>query len=512
MLSSRLCALIQGLSSHEFEDLSAFFAYRGLRSRLAGKLLDGLRNSPDPMTKEQVCEAYGITDATFRTVKSEMEKALLEWSILNTDGWVTAHLRNLIASHVLLHWGESQRAWKLAHEVQHQATADSHFAVARLALELRSALVQYVHPDDASNQMNVIVGEIDQLAATAEVLKTVSRLYVKAGTLATSSMLLRSAESIRQFEEISQAFGKLNAQFPDLPFNTWAYHIQTEALLAQMRGDEQHAFRCYDLLWVRMNTDPKPIPVADHRFYQHIQTYILSAISAKAWPKAIEVDLVHKRAIAELYGNPPLLKGMNHAFSVLIDIGHRGPDPARLKELSDVISYMARAKSNANGDFNIFEWNLHMASAMLPLLLRHCFDLGLLKECELLLGLVSQMTARNTSASTDLQAIAPLIFLAVRHGQLSHGSRKPLVIDPQFEAQAASAYHHFRRNKGLFVIEWELARLFHSLSQGRKDQKALFQKTAAKLSQLSATCPYYMALMLMFDFEGWVESRANGKE
>jgi hypothetical protein len=376
MLSSRLCALIQGLSSHEFEDLSAFFAYRGLRSRLAGKLLDGLRNSPDPMTKEQVCEAYGITDATFRTVKSEMEKALLEWSILNTDGWVTAHLRNLIASHVLLHWGESQRAWKLAHEVQHQATADSHFAVARLALELRSALVQYVHPDDASNQMNVIVGEIDQLAATAEVLKTVSRLYVKAGTLATSSMLLRSAESIRQFEEISQAFGKLNAQFPDLPFNTWAYHIQTEALLAQMRGDEQHAFRCYDLLWVRMNTDPKPIPVADHRFYQHIQTYILSAISAKAWPKAIEVDLVHKRAIAELYGNPPLLKGMNHAFSVLIDIGHRGPDPARLKELSDVISYMARAKSNANGDFNIFEWNLHMASAMLPLLLRHCFDLA----------------------------------------------------------------------------------------------------------------------------------------
>ncbi|MCF8257274.1 MAG: hypothetical protein K9J06_06955 [Flavobacteriales bacterium] len=499
------------MNPQEFDDLSAFFAYRGLQSRLAGKLLDGLRNSSGPLDKEEVCQSHDLTDATFRTIKYEMEKTLLEWSILNNNGWVAPHLRNLIASHVLLHWGESQRAWKLAQEVQHQATADSHFAVARLALELRSALVQYVHPDDTSDQFNAIVGEIDELTRTAEVLKTVSRLYVKAGTLTTSSMLLRSAESIGQFEAIVQEFKEVSKQHPDLPFNTWAYHIQTEALLAEMRGEEQHVFRCYDLLWVKMNTDPRPIPLADHRFYQFIQTYILSAISAKAWPKAVEADLAHKTAISEIYGNPPLLKGMNHAFSVLIDIGHQGPDPARLKALSAVIANMARASTNEDGDFNIFKWNLHMASAILPMLLRHCFNLGLLKECEKLLGIVTKMTARNTSAATDLQAIAPLIFLAVRYGQLSHRSRKPQLFDPQFEARAASAYHHFRRNKELFVIEWELARLFHSLAQGRKDQKALFQRTSDRLAQLSNTCAYYKALMLMFDFEGWVEARTQAK-
>jgi len=509
MLSTRLCSLIQGLSPQEFEDLSAFFAYRGLQSRLAGKLLDGLRNSSGPLDKAEVCQAHGLTDATFRTIKYEMEKTLLEWSILNNNGWVAPHLRNLIASHVLLHWGESQRAWKLAMEVQHQATHDLHFAVARLALELRSALVQYVHPDDASDQMKVIVGEIDEMTATAELLKAVSRLYVRAATLATASMLLRSDESLHEFEEITQQFNRLNMQHPDLPFNIWAYHIQTEALLAQMRGDGQDAFRCYDLLWVRMNTKPRPIPTADHRYYQFVQTYILNAVNASAWPKAVEANRAHREVITELHGNPPMMLGMNHAFSVLIDIGHQGPDPARLKALSDVIADMARARINANGDFDIFKWNLHMASALLPMMLRHCFGLGLLKECEMLLGIVAKMTARNTAAATDLQAIAPLILLAVRHGQLSHRSMRPLAADSQFEAQAASAYHHFRRNKDLFAVEWELARLFHSLSQGKKDQRALFQRTSERLAQLSTTCPYYKALMLLFDFEGWVEARTQ---
>lgn len=506
----RLLALIKGLSEDDLADLMSFLAYRNQATRLPGRMMACLRQSDRSISKEKLCEQLNITDGSFRTAKTELVRFILEWQSLNRAGWSAPGLRKLIATHTLLEWGEIQQAYRLANQVQEEAERDCRYAVARLALELRSALVQRMHQDDASAQLNKLVKEMDRMNAQAELLRNATSLYAEAATLAEKSMLLRQPEQVEHFLKLEKRSATMTKRETDMPFNLWAYHVQTQAILAQTKGDVQLCYEHLKALWTRMNIPPMPIPLADHRFYQFFLSFINMAIRVEDTLHAHDANLLYLMAIERFYGNDPRLLALNHVFNRLILLQYAQNRAENIYELKSTVALLRSGHSSSQGNFNLNDWNLHIVTSALPLLIGVCFKHALFKECGQLLGLIKLMKAKNSGAVIDLQELAPLIGLVVRYEELLV-LRSDRTSDKLFEGGANYCYHYFRKHRNRCPTEWTLSRLFNGLSSGKKSSDCLFGDAKFAFEQLQSETHYFHSMMQIFDFNSWINSHTQAK-
>lgn len=504
----RLRTVLIGLDEEDALDLKAFLAYRGQANRLPCKLFNELMVKDASPTKDRLLKQLDTTDGAFRTAKAELVKLVLEWRSLNSKGWTSPLLRKLMKSHTLLEWGESKKAYNYALEVQLQAEEHNYYAVARLALELRSALAQRVYPDHSSEQLKHYVDEMARIDGLSKTFKEVTDLYIMVARLADGSMLLRNPTDYNLFNELNAKAQKMQKRMSDLPFNLWAYHMQTLAILAQMQGNMELTHQYFSQLWQQMNVTPRPIPMGDHRFYQFFLSYIETAIRCRDTYHAHDANLLYASAISMYYGNSQKLRALNHLFGNLIELQEMEEDQPDLSHLKESICNIHHGRLTDDGDFDLMGWDLYISTSILTLLISTCFENHLWKECGHLLGLAKRLNAKNTASATDLQTIAPLIGLAVQFEQ-NATTRNPISANRIFEADANYCYDHFRKQRDHYPIEWELARLFHRLSSGRKPQQKLFNEINGVLENLQQDAPYYHAFMQFFDFGKWIGRHAE---
>ncbi|MCF8463536.1 MAG: hypothetical protein K9G41_01740 [Flavobacteriales bacterium] len=506
----RLLALLKGLSAEDHADLMSFLAYRHQATRLPGRLVTLLRQSDTSITKTAVCKELAITDGSFRTAKTELVRFILEWQSLNSPGWNAPSLRKLIATHTLLEWGETKQAFQLAKQVQVDAELNCNYAVARLALELRSALVQRMYPDDAAIKLKKLMIEMDALNCNTKLLRHITELYVNVATLAEKSMLLREATRIEHFLLLEQQSAKIAKRQNDMPFHLWTYHVQTQAILAQIKGNLPLSYRHLKALWTKMNTPPMHIPMADHRFYQFFLSFIDMAIRAEDTLHAHDANLLYHTAIDRFYGNDPCLLALNHVFDQIILLQYPDNMAQNLSELRATIALIHTSQQSKEGNFNLNDWDLYISTATLPLLITTCFKYQLYKECKQLLGFAKRMNAKNSGAAIDLQGLEPFIGLVVRYEELLL-SRADRTSDKLFESDTNYCYHHYRKHQELYPIEWRLSRLFHGLSSGKKATECLFADALFAFERLQSETHYFYSMMQIFDFNSWIYAHAQPK-
>jgi hypothetical protein len=490
-------------SSTQLVDLQGFMNYKGLTKRKSNELLNLLLQTFKPIQDSEAQQNLNITGGSYRNCKAELINVVLEWRALHATDWLAPAMRQLIKAHIQMQWGAAKDAFDSAQKVQTAYELKGHYAIARIALELKSALVQRVFPDDTTNALTVVLDEIDQLAVKADAMKACAIVYAHIGRLTDNSMLLRTKESHQEWRRLSGEMTKLNKKYPDLPFAAWAYKIQGEALLALFKGNVKLAFNCFHQLWNRMNTDANLIDPSDHRFYMFFQSYIELALEAQEWQHALNANELYGLTIKQHFASNKLLMALHETFQVLAQIGRDNSDKDARIQFESLLLKLKQRSSNGQADFNIDNWNLHISANVLLIVVRTAYNYGLYVEAGKILGLVKRFNAKNASSATDLQAIAPLIELVL----ILEASKT--MGEVTFESKCTSCYDFFRKKSQRFPIEMELARLMHGLAFSTKSKKVLFTKTSERLSQLSKTCPYYNAFMLLFNFEGWVNARSK---
>lgn len=500
---------LRKLPNHEQADLRAFVIYRGLEKKLATRLLELLLKTPQPATDQQLAAHLGAPYGSYRNSKTELANTVLEWRAMNATEWPTPELRQLCMAHVQMHWGAVKEARATAQKVQDSSEMLSHFNVARLALELKSTLVQHLKPDNTMLTLSAIIEETDRMTAKAAELNACATIYAHIGRLADQSMLLRNKTGMDVKAMLSRNLSYRILSCEDHPFSAWSYRLQGQAMLALFDGEVKQAFESMHQIWLRLLAHPTPLPASEYRFYQLLQAYIELALKANEWQHALEANALYGTTIRRHFAADPLLMAVHETFQVLAHIGRDSSDARAQAEFRTLIGRLRAGRTVGHADYDLQHWNLHISAYVVLMVIRRAYHLGWYEEATKMLGPIKMFKAKNISSATDLQDIAPLIDLVLSietAGDVTTASEVKT-----FASNCTACYDHFRKKAKRYPVEMELARLFRGLAHSSKDSKAQFQKTAHRLASLSTTTPYYKALMQMFDFETWVVDRANGK-
>lgn len=500
---------LRSLDAGRLDDLRAFLAYRGLDTKKAAELLQLLLSDHPVTSDREAADALQVKYGSFRNCKAELVGTVLEWRVLHADNWLAPAMRHLLRAHTLMQWGEPKEAYQLATKVQKQMELKGRYAMARISLELQTALVQRVFPDRASTALRGLTGEMNRLDEDRERLKACTDLYVAIVTLANSSSLLRTEDSVTEYQRLRSEMENLKKSYSDIAFPAWAYRVQAEALLHLFEGDKDAAFLCFKALWERMDTEPRPIEPSEHRFYMFFQSYISMALYAGHYQEAAKANALYGNTIRQHFAANGSLLALHQTFKVLAGLKGEASTTDALNELLVNIRKKVFIKG---ADFDLMHWDLHISCSVLLILARAAYEQGVFEEGIRTLEYVSkQIKAKNTSAATDLQTLAPIIGLVLTVEQYSN-SWKGLLLDAAFGRVSVQNYNLFRRQQDRFPIEWELSRLMYGIASGKKDVTILFRKAADRFEQLRQTCHYYKALMMLFDFEGWVNRHAYPTE
>jgi hypothetical protein len=486
-------------------DLQGFLSYRQQADRLPGQLLQSMALPNAPTNKQQMCQLLNITDGSFRTAKSELLRSILQWHALNGKGWSTPLLRMLVDVHTLIDWNEIDTAKRVARKLQLQAEEDGRFAIASIALDRYSELVEKYPHRYSSAEHEQLQSDAKRLKAATSLHRQLNKIYNEVNDLKSSSMLLRTPERISLHAQLQLQAQIILQANPHLPLNAFSLLHQSLATLAHMNGDTALAYHHQQLVWKQMNCNGKAIPLADYRHHHFFPILIKLALRNQDYATALDVNLLHHVVIDQFNGNCPSAQAHNLLFNQIIELHRLGPSELRLQQLSKSVNLLMQTNASAQGTFDMNQWRPDICATLLGLAIRCCFQHSLYKECERLLALTGQLHASNNGSMADLRSIAPLISLGVQYKKLTTLHINPMA-DRTFESHANYAYDHFRKIKHHHPIEWELARLFHALSSGKRAAQLLFADTRQMMASLRQETSYYMALMLLFDFEAWANA------
>lgn len=504
---SRLLALIDGLRPHQRTDLMAFLVYRQQATALPGRLLVYFLNTDRHATKADACLALKITDGSFRTGKSELVKLIVAWRSLNTTSGNAPELHRLLAAQTFLEWGETKQALKLTDTLQQQAECESRYAMARLGLELRSAMVLRSFGSEEEKEMKFLMQEKDRLDQQDSLLARSSHLYAKMAALLRKGTLLRLPERLAMLHAIETELNQNEASATALNLYQWAFHVQTQALVAHTNGDTDRAHASLLPLWLRLRALKSLDAMCDQRFFRFFLHFIELGIRCGDMDNAYVANCTFRCITVRYYGSDQRLLALHQVFADLILLQCSSNIIKCHNGIRKTVNLLHKAGSDEDRDFDISGWEPYMRAAALPLLIQTCFDQQLLKEAAQLIGMARLLNGSNTGTIIDLQALAPLIYLAIRYETLLL-ARADRSTDTYFEADTLYCYHHFRKHQTTHPIEWTLTRLFYGLYSGKKTPDLLFSETSSAMAQHSHQCHYFGALMLIFDFNSWIGKHA----
>lgn len=503
MKLARLKALIIGLTPPELSDLYKFLKYRNLEDRLPGKLLHILSQENGDSDKDVICSLLKITDGSFRTAKSELSSNLLRWRAVNARGWHAQLLRKLTDVYNLLDLGEYKKAYALATELQQKAEKDGQFPIAIMVCELRTSLLPMTGSNLTEHVFSNLQEELKRLKHMQREIKKTEVLLAQVTTLQCTTFFLRNEVHLQHAQTLQRQLTHL----PPL-FHTAIPHIHTQLIhswagLLQMQGAIDNAYMLMLQHWKEIDRATLPLPLADHRYHPYFFRLIEFAIHCHDWETAMEINLLHQAAIDRYHGNLPQANALNLFLNHLINLDRHGATKQEMAELYQTVQLTMKAHQCHNLHLDLQQWDTHICASILALAIVSCFDHGMYKECDRLLGLVKQLNPTASGMALDLQIISPLIQLAVlvQHHQ---NSLMDITTDRFFESRTNYAYDYFRKTKNTAPIEWHLARLFNGISAGKKDLRLLFSDMEIQLEQLKTECTYYNAFMQLFNFEKWI--------
>ncbi|MCB9191753.1 MAG: hypothetical protein H6603_01295 [Flavobacteriales bacterium] len=432
---------------------------------------------------------------------------MIEWHILNCSIWISDPIKKLLQSHLHIQWGDTKKAYTMADGVQKKAEADARITLARLALELKSGVVQSVFQESASEHLQLMYQEVERLTGQSYKHATITSAYVQAAVLAEQSMLLRTDEQKKKLQTLSAKLKEIDQRNKELNFQLWAYRVQAESYLEMVKGNIQGSFDLLHQLWLRMTTDPYPIPIEEHRFYQFFQTYTSAALRAEQWNKTKRATGLYQTAIDKYYGDDHRRKALAHTFLTLADVGsldtHSSSSVGQLKNLLKL--FIGRTE-NEFGNFNLRDWELHVSADILPLLLKNGFEKRLFPECNSLMSLIATFKLKKANIATDLILIAPLLQQVILFEMYSE--QRISVQQTDFINGADRCYELYRKRKDTYPVEWELARLFRTLAlNSKKTQTDHFIKCIQRIDAIRPNCLYYKGLMQLFDFDTWLRTK-----
>jgi len=504
-----LRAELRGLPTEQLADLRGFALYKGLGRKKALQLMETLLETPAPTTDRQLAAKLTCAAGSYRNTKAELVNTVLQWRALTATEWLAPAMRQLTLAQAQMQLGDPRQALATVQKVQTEAELQGQFAIARMALELKSTLVPHVHPANASKALSAVLEEIDALPRMAEELRRSTMLLAHIGRLMDHALLLRCKAMQNTLAGLNRDMAILLTCYPDIPSAAWVCRLQARAILARLEGDTQVAFHFLHRAWEHLCTCPGIMPPSDPRFLQFLQNYIHLALKVREWPRALEAIAVFGITAERHFPNDRALTAQHHTFQTLALIGGESSEANARSVFRALIGKMKECRSDDGACFNLHNWNPHLAANMVLMAVRTAHHLGWYDEAIRLIGTVKQLNGTHLGTANDIRTIAPLIDLVLTIER--EGGPTGALEVKTFIPNCLSSYDHFRKKTQLYPVEMELARLMRGLAAGSKDPGALFVKTSEKLTNLSATCPYYRALMQMFDFAAWVNARAMAK-
>lgn len=500
---------LRSLPSDQLADLRGYMTYRGLNRKMSYQLMVLLLQTPAPATDKHLIRQLDAAPGSYRNAKGELENTVLQWRANTSNDWMIPAIRQLTMAHAQMQLGAVDQAYATVQKVQTESEQKGRFALVRMALELKGTLVPHVHPADSSRAMSAVWQEIDEVPRKAEELNRCATLYAHIGRLLDHSMLLRCKKSQQVHAGLQRDLAHLLIVFPDRPSAAWIYRLKSQALLAQFEGNLQAAFHHLHRIWAHIFTHENALHPSEYGYYLFLHAYIPLTLQTRQWPNALETIAIHGASQRHYFAKDKVLCAVQETFQTLAHIGSDNSDTCALSAFRSLIGRIKDGKTEEEADFNLHNWNPHLAANMVLMAVRTAYALGWYDEASKLMGTLKQFKTTNAGPANDLQTIAPLIDLVMTIE--TAGGTLRVLGTKTFLPNCLSCYDFFRKKTQDYPIEMELARLMRGLAAGSKDHKKLFQRTAHKLAELRTTCPYYKALMLMFDFEAWVNSGAAGR-
>lgn len=503
MKIQRLAEIVRALHPDEQKDLQSFTRYR----KGSSVLLDACLEHQQPLSKQTLLKKLSMAPRAFDSSKSRLTAIIIEWHILNRNAWISNPVKKLLQSHLYIQWGDPKKAYSLADGVQKQAEVDARITLARLALELKSGVVQSVFQETASDHLLRMYQEVERLTGQSYQHAVITSVYVQAAVLAERSMLLRTKEQEEKLHALFAKLKEIDRENKQLNFQLWAYRVQAESYLQMVKGNLNKSFNLLHQLWKRMTTDPYPIPIEEHRFYQFFQTYTSAALRAGQWNSAKQATQLYQKAIDEHYGDDQRRKALAYSFLILTEVGSANADnSSSVGQLKKLLKLFIDKTEEEYGNFNMKNWELHVSADILPLLLKHGFENGLYSQCNSLLSLAANFKLKKANIATDLILLAPLLQQVILFElNVKQGA---FITQRDFVNGADKCYEIYRKRKETHPIEWQLARLFRGLAYNiKKPLNVQFKQAIERIEALRPSCLYYSGLVQLFDFDTWVRSK-----
>ena len=502
----RLKAFIVGLSVAELGDLKQFLKYRKVAECLPGKLLDILSNEDTEATKAAICAKLLITDGSFRTAKSKLNSIMMCWWTLNANGRHAALLVKLTEAFILVDLGECKKAFELMNALHQQAEQEGQILMAILVCKLQISLLPLLKTSLPADTDLSLQAELARLKRVQQTLTKTEALLAEIMAVQYATCLSREPESQQQVDALALKLTRLSRTSYTVAPYIYAQFIYCKAGFLEMQGSENEAYLLMRQHWNGVNDSTNNVPLGDYRYQHYFFRLMKLAIKQNDWETALEVNLLHQTAISRYHGNLPEANALNRFLAHLIHLISQDATEKEVTEFYQTVQLTMKAHACHNLQLDFRQWDAHVCASILAISIATCFEHKHYNICNRLLGLVQQLNTSNSGVALELQCISRLISLTVLvQIEQENATCKNLGSNRNFEHNVKYCYDYFRKRKGVYPIEWELARLFNGIHTDRKTKEKLFTETYHNLLQLAFTARYYNSFMQLFNFHGWVE-------